>query len=230
MSAVKSVPSSPLGPPASASIKINEVFYSIQGESSYAGRATTFIRTSGCNLRCRYCDTTYSYVEGARRTLDDVLAETRANPARYVCVTGGEPLAQKSSLELMRRLCDEGFHVSLETSGSFDCGEVDPRVKLVIDVKTPDSGEAESFRLENLRFANVNSEFKFVVCSERDFEWSTRFAREHALFERTNVLFSPSYGQVTEQWLAKNILERAPSARLQLQLHKYIWSPHSRGV
>ena len=217
-------------PPGTATILINEIFYSIQGESSYSGHPTTFIRTTGCNLRCGYCDTKYSYYEGARRTLDDVLAETRANGARYVCVTGGEPLLQKSSFELMRRLCDEGFRVSVETSGSIDCGPVDPRVKLVIDVKTPSSGEVDSFCFANLARADQDAEFKFVISGEEDFEWSLRFAREHQLFEKSNVLFSPSFGEADANWLAKKILEAAPSARLQLQLHKYIWSPHSRGV
>jgi 7-carboxy-7-deazaguanine synthase len=221
------------GPPAkttSTTIKINEIFYSIQGESSYAGHPTVFIRTAGCNLRCGYCDTKYAYTEGDFRTIDDILREASSHRARYACVTGGEPLAQKSSRELLRRLCDKGYRASLETSGSFDCGEVDPRVKLVIDVKTPGSGEVKSFCRENLRLASATTEFKFVICSEEDFAWSARFAGENRLFELSQVLFSPAFGQVSEEWLARKILSDAPSARLQLQLHKYIWSPHSRGV
>lgn len=161
---------------------------------------------------------------------DDVVAEVTRHKTRYVCVTGGEPLLQKNVLPLLSRLCDLGLKVSLETSGSLDCAPVDPRVKKIIDVKTPDSGEGSSFLEANLKFADVNSEFKFVICSENDFIWAENFAKVHELFERTEVLYSPAYRRVDENWLAKKILSENSSARLQLQLHKYIWSPHSRGV
>lgn len=211
-------------------IKINEIFYSIQGESSYAGYPTVFVRTTGCNLRCTYCDTTYAYYSGRMMSREDILAEVAKHPAKYVCVTGGEPLFQNEVFDLLRDLCDRGYNVSLETSGSIDCGGVDARVKKIIDVKTPDSGEAASFIEENLRFADVNTEFKFVICSEEDFTWAENFSRAKNLFATTNVLYSPAFRRVDENWLAKKILSESSSARLQLQLHKYIWSPHSRGV
>ncbi len=163
-------------------------------------------------------------------SLSDILKEIEKYPARYVCVTGGEPLLQEDVLHLMEDLCDRGYQASIETSGSIDCGLVDARVKKVIDVKTPDSGAANSFVRDNLRFADVNTEFKFVICSEADFEWAHGFALSHQLYERSNVLFSPSHGKIEEKWLAKKILSESSFARLQLQLHKYIWSPHSRGV
>jgi 7-carboxy-7-deazaguanine synthase len=211
-------------------IKINEIFYSIQGESSYAGYPTVFVRTSGCNLRCTYCDTTYAYYSGNIMSQDDVLAEVAKHPTKFVCVTGGEPLFQKEVFPLLRELCDRGYKVSLETSGSIDCGEVDERVKKIIDVKTPDSGEVNSFVEGNLRFADVNTEFKFVICSEKDFIWAENFSRTKNLFTTTNVLYSPAFRRIDENWLATKILSESSSARLQLQLHKYIWSPHSRGV
>ncbi len=211
-------------------LKINEIFYSIQGESSYAGRPTVFVRTTGCNLRCGYCDTVYAYYSGSMTTLSAVLAEIEKHKTKFVCVTGGEPLLQDAVLPLMTELCDRGYNVSLETSGSVDCSAVDPRVKKIIDVKTPGSGEVATFDRANLKFIDVNTEFKFVICSEEDFNWSENFARENGLFEHGNVLFSPSFGRVDEKWLAKKILSESSSARLQLQLHKYIWSPHSRGV
>lgn len=211
-------------------IKINEIFFSIQGESSYVGYPTVFVRTSGCNLRCGYCDTTYAYYTGRTMRLEEVITEVLSHGAKYVCITGGEPLLQKQSLPLMTALCDLDLHVSLETSGSLDCSEVDPRVKKIIDVKTPDSGEGDSFHEANLKFIDVNTEFKFVICSEQDFTWAEKFAKEHDLFTRSNVLYSPAFRKVEEKWLAKKILSEKSSARLQLQLHKYIWSPHSRGV
>ncbi|MCM2282155.1 MAG: radical SAM protein [Bdellovibrionaceae bacterium] len=211
-------------------IKINEIFYSIQGESSYVGFPTVFVRTSGCNLRCGYCDTTYAYYAGQMMTAEQILVEVKKHATPYVCVTGGEPLVQDEIFPLMTQLCDLGYKVSVETSGSIDCARVDTRVKKIIDVKTPGSGECGSFAAANLKFVDVNTEFKFVICSEEDFAWSENFAREHDLFSRSNVLFSPAFGRVDEKWLAKKILSENSSARLQLQLHKYIWSPHSRGV
>ena len=211
-------------------LKINEIFFSIQGESSWVGYPTVFVRTSGCHLRCHYCDTKYAYHEGQHFSVDQVLARVAEYPSRYVCVTGGEPLLQPAIYELIRRLCDLDHRVSLETSGDKDCALVDARVKKIIDVKTPDSGEANSFHLANLRFADVNTEFKFVICSEQDFGWAENFAHEKNLFEKSNVLYSPSFKSVTERWLAEKILEARSPARLQLQLHKYIWSPEARGV
>lgn len=211
-------------------IKINEIFHSIQGESSYVGQPTVFVRTTGCNLRCTYCDTQYSYYEGDFIESEKILNEIKSFEAKYVCITGGEPLLQKPIFPLMTRLCDMDFIVSLETSGSKSLAEVDPRVKIILDVKTPDSGAANSFLMENLLNLPPQTEFKFVICSEKDFDWSENFCRQHDLLKKFTILYSPSYGQISERWLAEKILEKKSTARLQLQLHKYIWSPETRGV
>jgi 7-carboxy-7-deazaguanine synthase len=211
-------------------IKINEIFFSIQGESTYAGLPTVFVRTTGCNLRCTYCDTKYSYYDGEEKKFSAILAEIHRYPTRYVCITGGEPLLQKEIFELMSALCDQGYLVSLETSGSKSIQKVDPRVKIILDVKTPDSGAEDSFLLENLEYLHSSTEFKFVICSEKDFEWSEHFCSQYGLNKKFTILYSPSYGQVTEQWLAEKILQKNSTARLQLQLHKYIWNPTTRGV
>lgn len=211
-------------------IKINEIFFSIQGESSWAGYPTVFVRTSGCHLRCTYCDTTYAYHQGEAMTVELILAEIAKYPTHYVCLTGGEPLLQSASLDLMTLLCDRGYKVSLETSGDKTCAQVDPRVKKIIDVKTPDSGEPQAFCLDNLEFADADTEFKFVICSEKDFSWAEEFSSGKRLFEKSNVLYSPSFKSVNERWLAERILSTQSRARLQLQMHKYIWPPNTRGV
>lgn len=211
-------------------LKINEIFYSIQGETTYTGLPTVFVRLTACNLRCTYCDTKYSYYEGENRHQDEILSEIESHGTKYVCITGGEPLLQKEVFSFMSRLCDLGFKVSLETSGSKRIDQVDPRVKIILDVKTPDSGAADSFINENITLSNSSTEYKFVICSERDFEWSEEFCRQHNLFEKFVVLYSPSFGQVSERWLAEKILQKKSSARLQLQLHKYIWNSETRGV
>jgi 7-carboxy-7-deazaguanine synthase len=211
-------------------LKINEIFFSIQGESSWAGYPTVFVRTSGCHLRCTYCDTTYAYHEGGPMTVDEVRSAIEKHPARYVCITGGEPLLQPAVYKLMSDLCDRAYNVSLETSGDKDCGQVDPRVKKIIDVKTPDSGEPGAFAESNLRFADKNTEYKFVICSENDFEWAENFARQNNLFEKSNVLYSPSFKKIPERWLAEKILSARSPARMQLQMHKYIWPADARGV
>ena len=211
-------------------LKINEIFHSIQGESSYAGHPTVFVRTTGCNLRCTYCDTTYSYHEGADQSVSEILTKIESVGAEYVCITGGEPLLQREIYELMSQLCNRNYKVSLETSGSKSISLVDPRVKVILDVKTPDSGAANSFLIENLVSANPGTEIKFVICSENDFDWSENFCRQHDLYKKFDVLYSPSYGKIEPQWLAQNILAKKSHARLQLQLHKYIWLPETRGV
>ncbi len=211
-------------------LKINEIFYSIQGETTYVGHPTVFVRTTACNLRCTYCDTKYSYYEGDFKSLDVILQEIESHKTCYVCITGGEPLLQKEVYTLMNVLCERGYNVSLETSGSKSIELVHPKVKTILDVKTPDSGAADSFLLENLSLANSLTEYKFVICSEKDFEWSEEFCRQHDLFKNFTVLYSPSFAQVTERWLAEKILQQNSTARLQLQLHKYIWSSEARGV
>ncbi len=211
-------------------LKINEIFYSVQGETTYVGLPTVFVRLTACNLRCTYCDTKYSYYEGEFQSLENIISEIESHGAKYVCITGGEPLLQKEVHELMKILCDKGYHLSLETSGSKNIEHVDPRVKIILDVKTPDSGAADSFLMDNLKFTKPSTEFKFVICSETDFIWSENFCRQHNLFENFVVLYSPSYGEIAERWLAENILQKKSAARLQLQLHKYIWSSETRGV
>lgn len=211
-------------------LKINEIFYSIQGESSFAGYPTVFIRTTACNLRCTYCDTKYSYFEGEMISIEKILETVKGYGAEYICITGGEPLLQKDIHILIHNLCDAGYNVSLETSGSKSIKDVDPRVKVILDVKTPDSGAANSFLSENLEFSRENTEYKFVISSEKDFEWSENFSRQHDLSKKFTVLFSPSHGQVSEQWLAEKILQKKLKVRLHLQQHKYIWLPTTRGV
>lgn len=211
-------------------IKINEIFYSIQGESSYAGNATVFIRTTACNLRCHYCDTKYSYDEGTLWPIEKILQSVKDYGAEYICITGGEPLLQKEIYSLMDILCNQGYKVSLETSGSKSIQNVNPLVKIILDVKTPDSGAADSFLMKNLDFSNEKTEFKFVICSENDFDWSENFCRQHDLLKKFTVLYSPSHGQVSERWLAEKILQKKSKARLHLQQHKYIWLPTTRGV
>ncbi|MGZ3768413.1 MAG: radical SAM protein [Bdellovibrio sp.] len=211
-------------------LKINEIFYSIQGETTYVGLPTVFVRLTGCNLRCSYCDTKYSYHEGEILNLEKIIQEIASHKTPYVCITGGEPLLQKEVHILMKTLCDQGYKVSLETSGSKSIEQVDPRVKVILDVKTPESGAADSFLMLNIQHSKQNTEYKFVICSEEDFEWTENFCRQHKLFENFVVLYSPSFGQVSERWLAEKILQKNSSARLQLQLHKYIWSPEARGV
>lgn len=211
-------------------LKINEIFFSIQGESSFAGYPTVFVRTTGCNLRCTYCDTKYSYYEGQMMEAAQVLAQIASHPAKHVCVTGGEPLLQKEILPLMSELCDRGYTVSLETSGSKSTKGVDARVSVILDVKTPSSGAANSFLIENLSLMNDNTEIKFVISTEEDFTWSEEFCRQHDLFGKFKVLYSPSYEEIQPRWLAEKILHERSPARLQLQLHKYIWSPETRGV
>lgn len=211
-------------------IKINEIFYSIQGETTLAGLPTVFVRTTACNLRCTYCDTKYSYYDGANLSLEQILGSIAVHDTKYVCITGGEPLLQKPVHTLMTALCDLGYTVSLETSGSKSIQTVDPRVKIILDVKTPDSGAANSFMMQNLQWATATTEFKFVISSVQDFDWSEKFCRQHDLFKKHIVLYSPVFNAMKEQDLALLLLDKKSRARMQLQLHKYIWSSELRGV
>ena len=211
-------------------LKINEIFHSIQGESSRAGHPSVFVRTTGCPLRCHYCDTTYAYKKGSLFSIEDIIKKITSFKTKFVCITGGEPLVQKDIYPLMEKLCNLNFKLSLETSGAIVCDKVDKRVKKVIDVKTPDSSEGSSFKLDNLNYSNLNTEFKFVICSEKDFHWSEKFCYDHDLFNKTNVFYSPCFGKIKEKWLAEKILKAQSPARLQLQLHKYIWGADAIGV
>lgn len=209
--------------PAEDRLKVTEIFLSIQGEAASVGWPTVFVRLTGCPLRCQYCDTEYAFYGGEWQSIDDVLGEVARHTPRHVCVTGGEPLAQKNCLRLLRRLCDNDYSVSLETSGALDIAPVDPRVIRVMDLKTPGSGECERNRIENIPELRPLDQAKFVICSREDYDWSKSFVAEHGLLDRCEVLFSPSYTQVRAVELANWILEDRLPVRLQVQLHKYLW-------
>ena len=204
-------------------LKITETFVSIQGEADAVGWPTLFIRLTGCPLRCVYCDTQYSFYGGEWKTLEELLAIARGSGVRHVCVTGGEPLAQKACLELLAALCDAGFAVSLETSGALDVAGVDPRVSRVVDLKTPGSGEERRNRLENLAVLTARDQLKFVLCSRGDYEWARDLLRARAEPLHAQVLFSPAWGEVEPRDLAEWILADRLDVRLQLQLHKVLW-------
>lgn len=205
-------------------LKITEVFLSLQGEARDAGWPTVFVRLTGCPLRCQYCDTTYSFFGGEWRSIDDLLAEVASYGVRHVCVTGGEPLSQKRCLDLLRRLCDAGYVVSLETSGAIDIVDVDPRVSRVLDIKTPGSAEVARNRWENLPLLTAHDQVKFVICGREDYEWSRDVLREHRLHERCDVLFSPSKSEVSARDLADWIVEDRLPVKFQMQLHKLLWN------
>jgi 7-carboxy-7-deazaguanine synthase len=206
-----------------ASLRISEIFYSLQGETSRVGLPTVFVRLTGCPLRCQYCDTAYAFTGGQSMTLQAIVAEIRKFPTRYVTVTGGEPLAQKNSLLLMKMLCDEEYRVSLETSGALDISAVDERVMKVMDIKTPASGEASKNLWENLQHVTSQDEIKFVLCNEDDYDWSRKMLVQHELTQKCDVLFSPAQGQLLPGDLADWILRDHLPVRMQLQLHKILW-------
>lgn len=218
-----SAPLDPAEQAASARVKITEIFLSIQGEADSVGWPTVFVRLTGCPLRCQYCDTEYAFYGGEWIALDNVLGRVGSFQTQRVCVTGGEPLAQKGCLDLLRRLCDAGHRVSLETSGAIDVGKVDPRVVRVVDVKTPGSGEEQRNRLENLDLLRPEEQVKFVICDRADFDWASDMVQAKRLSERCTVLFSPSYGQVEARDLAQWLLDERLPVRLQIQLHKMLW-------
>jgi 7-carboxy-7-deazaguanine synthase len=206
-----------------ARVKLTEIFLSIQGEADSVGWPTVFVRLTGCPLRCQYCDTAYAFHGGEWFSLDEVLERVASFQTRHVCVTGGEPLAQKGCLPLLKRLCDAGHRVSLETSGALDVSKVDARVVRVVDVKTPGSGELARNRYENLELLRPEEQVKFVVCSRADYEWARDLVRARRLHERCMVLFSPSHGQVEARDLAQWVLDERLPVRLQIQLHKVLW-------
>jgi 7-carboxy-7-deazaguanine synthase len=225
---------SPQKQAAADTLTINEIFYSIQGESTFAGQPCVFVRLTGCDLRCTYCDTEYAFYEGKRRSLDNILAEIAKHPCRLVEVTGGEPLLQKRVHTLMSRLCDNGYTVLIETSGAHDIAPVDARVHRIMDLKCPGSGESERNRVDNLSLLGVRDEVKFVIGGEEDYAWAKAqvLAGVPGWADRVNaILFSPVFGKMTPLDLATRVMADAlPRVRMQLQMHKLIWEPNQRGV
>ena len=208
----------------SASLRITEILYSLQGESRTIGLPTVFVRLTGCPLRCTYCDTEYAFHGGERRSIDDILTQVASYSPRYICVTGGEPLAQPECLTLLRALCDAGYEVSLETSGAMPVADVDPRVSKVVDLKTPASGEQHRNLMENLDHLGANDQVKFVICDRDDYDWARFQVDQHRLPERVGeVLFSPSFEQLPARDLADWIIDDNLPVRFQLQLHKLLW-------
>jgi 7-carboxy-7-deazaguanine synthase len=204
-------------------LKITEIFYSLQGEADSVGFPTVFVRLTGCPLRCQFCDTAYAFHGGEWMELQQVLARVAEWSPRHVCVTGGEPLAQKHCLPLLKGLCDAGYRVSLETSGAMPIEEVDPRVIRVVDVKTPGSGEEKRNRYQDLALLRAEEQIKFVICDREDYDWARAKLDELRLTELCTVLFSPSADQLPARQLADWILEDRLPVRFQLQLHKVLW-------
>ena len=204
-------------------LRLTEIFLSLQGESRSIGWPTVFVRLTGCPLRCQYCDTAYAFHGGEWWDFDRILAEVARHGVRHVCVTGGEPLAQKRCIGLLERLCDAGYEVSLETSGSIDIAPVDLRVSRVLDIKTPGSAEVERNLWSNIAQLTPNDQVKFVVCSREDYDWAKAVIAEHRLVERCEVLMSPSFSQVRPRELADWIVADRLPVRFQMQLHKVLW-------
>ena len=210
-------------------LRVTEIFHSIQGESTHAGRPCAFVRLTGCNLRCRWCDSEYTFSGGKRMSIDDVVGKVNSYRCNLVEITGGEPLAQAESLDLIKRFCDDGYEVLIETSGSIDITPVDPRATIILDIKCPGSGEVEKNRWENLQHLKPRDEIKFVIADRADYDWSRRVIDERDL-NRWTVLFSPVWGEMNLQSLAEWMLADRVPARLQTQLHKHIWGADARGV
>ncbi len=211
-------------------MKVCEIFASIQGESTYAGVPCTFVRTTGCNLRCSYCDTVYAYDEGSELSVDEVLNKVEEIGIRTVEITGGEPLLHEEVLPLSGKLLDRGYSVLIETNGSRDIRGIDSRAVIILDVKTPGSGECGSLVISNLSCLKHKDEIKFVITGIEDYEWAKSFVKEHALTQRSQVLFSPAFGLMDPRELSKLIVDDRLEVRLNLQLHKYIYGPNERGV
>ncbi|MBC3954386.1 7-carboxy-7-deazaguanine synthase QueE [Pseudomonas triticifolii] len=205
-------------------LRITEIFHSLQGETRTAGLPTVFVRLTGCPLRCQYCDSAYAFTGGTIQSLDDIMGQVAAYRPRYVCVTGGEPLAQPNAIALLKRLCDEGYEVSLETSGALDISAVDPRVSRVVDLKTPGSKEVTRNRYENIELLTSNDQVKFVICSREDYDWAVSKLIQYGLDRRAGeVLFSASHHELKGRDLADWIVADNLPVRLQMQLHKFLW-------
>lgn len=206
-----------------AQLRITEIFFSLQGETSRIGLPTVFVRLTGCPLRCSYCDTSYAFSGGQSVTLAEILKQVGQYNAKYVTVTGGEPLAQRNCLALLTALCDQGYLVSLETGGALDIAAVDERVMRVVDIKTPASGEVDKNRWENLEYLTQHDEIKFVLCDENDYNWAREVLMQHKLADKCTVLFSPAQGTLSAMHLADWVLRDRLPVRFQLQLHKMLW-------
>lgn len=216
---------------SAATLKINEIYESIQGESSWAGWRCVFVRLTACDLRCTYCDTEYAFFEGKKRLVSEVLDEVLASGTPLVEITGGEPLLQKNVLPLMTALCDAGRTVLIETSGAHDISKIDPRVHRIMDLKTPGSGECARNLWSNIAHLNKGDEVKCVIGSREDYEWSRDRVREYDLAARCgSVLFSPIFGRIEPREIVEWIIEDQLPVRFQLQMHKFIWEPRARGV
>jgi len=205
-------------------LKLTEIFLSLQGEARDAGWPTVFVRLTGCPLRCTYCDTAYAFHGGEWWTFDTILEEVARHGVRHVCVTGGEPLAQKRCIGLLQRLCDAGYQVSLETSGALDIAAVDPRVSRVLDIKTPASNEAHRNLWDNLALLTAHDQIKLVICSRADYEWARDLVNTRGLHHICDVLFSPSKGEISARDLADWIVADRLPVRFQMQLHKLLWN------
>ncbi len=212
------------GTAAAVRLRITEIFASVQGESSRVGLPTVFVRLTGCPLRCTWCDTAYAFTGGSTRTLDDILAEVTRHGLRHVCVTGGEPLAQKGCLALLGALCDAGYDVSLETSGALDIADVDARVSRIVDLKAPGSGEVDKNRYQNIPLLRASDEVKIVLADAADYDWARAQIATHALDQRCSVLLSPVAGALDPAELAEWVVRDRLPVRFQLQLHKILWN------
>lgn len=204
--------------------RITEIFYSLQGETRTVGLPTVFVRLTGCPLRCGYCDTEYAFHGGQKMAISDIVAEVQRYNPRYVTVTGGEPLAQAACRELLTALCELNVEVSLETSGAMDISNIDPRVVRVMDLKTPASGELTKNRYSNIELLNSRDQVKFVICNRADYEWAVKQLTDHRLAQRCEVLFSPEHTNLQPAELAEWIIADNLPVRMQIQLHKYLWS------
>jgi len=211
-------------------VRVTEIFHSIQGESTFAGRPCVFVRLTGCPLRCAWCDTDYAFYGGTEKSIDDILAKIREYDCRLVEVTGGEPLAQPNAVPLLSRLCEEGFTVLIETSGAVDTSLIDPQVHIILDVKCPGSGMMERMHWPNVDRLRCQDNAKFVIQDRADYEWAKTVVARYRLTDRCQVLFSPVFGVLDPRQLAEWILADRLPVRLQLQMHKHIWAPDMRGV
>jgi 7-carboxy-7-deazaguanine synthase len=216
--------------PTSQTLQINEIFHSIQGESTRVGQPCVFVRLTGCPLRCTWCDTEYAFHAGERMALETILDRVRSYGCPLVEVTGGEPLHQPEALVLLMKLCDAGHQVMIETSGAFDISAIDPRASIIMDVKCPGSGMTDRMKWANMDHLSQKDEVKFVLKDQADYEWARDIVKQYSLGDRCSVLFSPVFGSLDLQPLAKWILSDRLPVRFQVQLHKLIWDPETRGV